>query len=134
MGLMIGGSEGDLEKRAKIIERGGEEFQLGRGEITTGFGGEHFEGIDHGFGRAEIDLLFAAMGIWDLTEEQPGVLGLENDEFVEPGIGFGRCWHGVRIRVPRGIYKREDWIIRAFPQWRALQAARLLPCRAERPR
>lgn len=105
---VIGGSKRGLIKRAKIVERGGEQFGLGRGEVAAGFGHEHFQGIDHGFGGTEVDLALAAVGVRDLAEEQSGVLGLENDEFVEPGIGFGHCGHGVRIGIPGRLYKRED--------------------------
>jgi hypothetical protein len=30
-----------------------------------------------------------------LAEEESGVLGLEDDEFVESGIRFGAVWHGL---------------------------------------
>lgn len=97
-----------MEQRAKIVESGGEEFVLGGGEVAAGFADEHIEGVDHGLGGAEVDLLFAGVRIGDLAKEKPGILGLEDDEFVEPGIGFRRCWHGGRIGTPGGLYKWED--------------------------
>jgi len=61
--------EGGLVERAEVIEGGAEEFRFGRGEISGGFGGEHFKGIHHGFGGAEIDFLVAGDGIRDLAEK-----------------------------------------------------------------
>jgi hypothetical protein len=102
----IGGRKRGLEKRPQIVERGGEEFFLGRSEIAAGLGDEHVEAIDDGSGGAEVDLFFAGVGIRNLAEEKPRVLGLENDELIEPGIGCGRCGHGARIGIPGGLYKR----------------------------
>lgn len=48
-------------------------------------------------------MFFATVGIGDLAEEQTGVLGLEDDELVEPWIGFGRGWHDSRIGFPGGL-------------------------------
>lgn len=105
---MIGGSKCGLEERAEIVECSGQQLLLRGGEISAGFGSQHFEGIDHRLGSAQVDLLFAAVRIGDLAKEKPGVLGLENDEFIEPGIGFGRMRHVVRVWRPDGLYKRED--------------------------
>jgi hypothetical protein len=37
----------------------------------------------------------AGLRVGDLAEEESGVLGLEDDEFVESGIRFGAVWHGL---------------------------------------
>ena len=83
----------------RFVRGGGEEFRLGGCEISAGFGDEHFEGVDHRLGGAQVDLLFAGVGIGDLAEKQPGVLGLEDDELAEPGIGFRRRWHARNVTV-----------------------------------
>ena len=59
-------------------------------------------------------MFLPAVGIGNLAEKQPGVLGLEDDELVEPGIGFGRCGHVARVRAAEEIYKWEDGERRAF--------------------
>ena len=55
-------------------------------------------------------MLLPGVGAGDLPEEESGVLGLEDDEFIKPRIGFGRCWHGRRIGIPQRIYKREETV------------------------
>lgn len=123
MGKSVGaGGKRGLEKRAEVIESGGHQFLLGSGEIPAGLGSEHFQGVDHGFGGTQVDLFFATERIGDLPEKEPRILGLENDELIEPRIGFGRCWHGQSVWVPGGIYKWEDGIRKAsagagVPQW-----------------
>jgi hypothetical protein len=96
-----------LVKWAEVVECGGEESFLGACEISAGFGSEHFKRVDDGSCGAEVDLFFAAVGIGDLAEEKPGILGLEDDELIEPGIGFRRCGHGARICVSEK-YTREN--------------------------
>ena len=53
-----------------------------------GFNGEHFEGIEHTGGRLEVDFGFAGGGVGELTEEKPGILSLEVNEFVKAGVGL----------------------------------------------
>jgi hypothetical protein len=103
-----------LKKRAEVIKGGCEKFLLGRCEVSLGFGDEHFERINDGFCGTEVDLFFSTMGIRDLAEKKPGVLGLENDEFVKPWIGFRRWGHGRSVRVLKELYKGEDEIRAAF--------------------
>jgi hypothetical protein len=97
-----------LKERAKILEGRREEFLFGGCEISLGFGSEHFEGVDDGFRGAEVDLFFPIVGIGNPAEEEPGVLGLENDEFIEPWIRFRHWRHGQIFRVSEKLYKRED--------------------------
>jgi hypothetical protein len=89
-GSILGGVE---VEGTEIVEGELEKLILVGGEVVGGFGFQHFEGIDDGLGGAEVDFLFAGMGIGDLAEEKAGVLGLEDDELVEAGIGFGRGRH-----------------------------------------
>ncbi len=43
---------------------------------------------------------FSPVTGFGITEKKAGVLGLEQDKFVEAMIGFGRTWHGLRIGSP----------------------------------
>jgi len=79
----------------EVLEGGGEEFRFGACEISGGFGSQHFERIDDRFGGAEVDGFLAGLRVGDLAEEESGVLGLEDDEFVESGIRCGAVWHGL---------------------------------------
>ena len=99
MGLLGGGGQCGLVERAEIIEGGVEELLLVLGEVPGRFQGDHFQRVDDGLRGAEVDLLLTGVGAGDLPEEEPGVLGLEDDEFIEPRIGFGHCWHGARIGI-----------------------------------
>jgi hypothetical protein len=82
-----------LEQRLEIVDCGVEKFFLSKGEIATGFCGEHFQGVDHGFCGAQVDLFFPRVRIGDLAEKEASILGLENDKVIEAGIGFWRCGH-----------------------------------------
>jgi hypothetical protein len=106
--LMVVGRTGCVEERAEVIEGCGEEFLLGGCEVSLGFGSQHFQRIDDRLGSSEVDLFFSAMGIGNLAEKQPGVLGLENDKLVEPWIGFRHWRHGQSLAAWEGFYKRED--------------------------
>ena len=99
---------GVLVERSEVIEGGAEEFLFARGEVAGGFGGEHLERFDDGAGGAEVDLFIAGEGIGELAEEQAGVLRLEDDEFVEPWIGYRGIWHGVSFPVAEWGCKREE--------------------------
>ena len=81
----------------EILEGGDEQFRFRICEIAAGFGSQHFERVDHGLGGPQVHRFGAGLRVGDLAEEEPGILGLEDDEFVEPGIGFGRVWHGRNL-------------------------------------
>jgi hypothetical protein len=104
---MAGRRKRGLVKRAEVFESSGEEFFFVGREIPVGLAGNHFQRVDDGLRRTEISLFLAIMRIRDLAEEKPGVLGLEDDEFVEPRIGIGHCWHGANLLIAAKLYKRE---------------------------
>ena len=103
------GAGGVGEEGAEVLEGGVEEFLFGFGEVAGGFDGEHFEGVDDGACGAEVDLFFSGVWVWDLAEEESGVLGLEDDEFVESGIGGRGVGHGRSFLLAGVGCKREDW-------------------------
>jgi hypothetical protein len=97
MELGFGVVEDGFVERDKVFQGGLEQLRFVVGEISSGFVFQHAEGIDHGFRGTEVHGFLASRGIRDLTEKKTGVLGLEQNEFVEARIGFGRTGHGWRI-------------------------------------
>lgn len=97
MRLSFGIVEDGFVKWDEVFQGSLEQFGFVLGEVSSGFISQHAEGIDDGFRGAEIHRFLAGGRIRDLAEEKASVLGLEQDEIVEAGIGFGRAWHAERI-------------------------------------
>jgi hypothetical protein len=97
MRLGFGIVEDGFVKRDKVFQGSINELGFVLGEISRGFIFQHAEGIDHGFRGTEVHGFLTSRRIGDLAEKKTGVLGLEQDEFVEARIGFGRTRHGRRI-------------------------------------
>lgn len=98
----LGIHDGFLVERADVFEGCGEEFGFGFGEVAEGFGFEHLEGVEDGFGGAEVDIGLAGSGVRDAAEEEPCVLRLKEDELAEAWVGYRRVGHGWNRRIVGG--------------------------------
>lgn len=86
-----------MVERKQVFQSHFEQLCLRIREVARRFHAQHAEGIDHRFRGAEVHGVLAGGRVRDLAEEQAGVLGLEQDEFIEARIGFGGMGHGDRF-------------------------------------
>lgn len=90
-------------KRAEIVQGDGEQFCFVFRQVSLGLIFEHFEGIQDGLGRPEIDLVLSGVRIGELAEKHSGVLSLNEEEFAKTGIGLRLVGHGHIIERIDGV-------------------------------